>query len=133
MKKLGVLAVIAVLVIVAVAAGVPYGPTVVSKVSLLNQTSSVAYTTFNTPSSDRDYLVLIYTVCSDASTSNTTSVAYTDEFGTSSISATNSAGGPPGRTALPIHAVSGQPIQYKTTFSSSDSGYCDSYISLVAH
>lgn len=132
MKKTIAVVAIAGLVLVAIAACVPYGPTVVAKVALLSQTSAVSYTTIYTPSSDGDYRFSIHDACSDASTNIYVWVDYTDEFDTYGAGGVNGTFGNAGRLTEPIHVVGGQPIQYHTYYTSTDSGYCDVYITLVS-
>jgi hypothetical protein len=115
-----------------IAACEPYGATTVAEVVLTSQTSSVSATTFYTPSADGDFLVTVYNSCgSGTGTSSETDIDYTDEFrtytGTIETSAGNNGNA---RVLYPLHAASGQPIQYSTTYSGGTAA-CDTFVKLV--
>ena len=132
MKKIGVVAAIAVLAVVAIAAGEPYGTTTVADVSLTGQTGSTSTTTLYTPGADGDYLVTIYNSCGSGSgTSFETALDYTDEFRsyTENPSVSASSNGHGTIVAL-IHAASGDAIQYYTSYSGGTSA-CDTFVKLV--
>lgn len=132
MKKIGIVAALAVFVVALIAACEPYGATTVASLTLTGQTGSVSATTLYTPGADGDFFVTIYSSCgSGTGTSYETDIEYTDEFRTYTGTFETSAGSN-GNSHFErvIHAASGQPIQYATTYEGGTSA-CDTFVKVV--
>lgn len=121
MKKiLMILGALVIVAMFAVADDTPYGPTIVAKVALTGQTSSVGSTTIYTPAVDGDYHLSCYIVANGLGQGqDEIAFQWTDEIQSESGScATNSSGsGISSRNESTIHVAAGTPIKYSSTVS----------------
>lgn len=102
----------------------PHGPSVVASVSYINQASSISTTTLYTPSSDGDFLVMIYGNAQTSSNLSNSSIDFhllwTDDQRTEDV---RTAIGPGGtgtlysNPSIVVHATSGNPIQISGIYS----------------